>query len=74
MSRLPDPVGETLKDTVDEARVQRLWRGIEGRRPRRRLTPMVATGALAAAAVLLFWLWPRPLAPLALEGDRKSVV
>ena len=24
MSRLPDPVGETLKDTVDEARVQRL--------------------------------------------------
>jgi len=69
MSQLPDPVHEVLEDTVDEARVQRLWRGIEGQRPRRRGAPLAVAGALAAAAAaLLFWLWPRPPAPLALEG------
>jgi transmembrane sensor len=63
-SELPDPIAETLKDTADEARVSRMWRGIEAReqKARGRRSPMrvVAPVALAAAAVAVAWIaWPK---------------
>lgn len=62
MSELPDPISEVLEDTAGEARVRRLWRGIEARRARGRSSaPRAAIGvALAAAAAALVWIaWPR---------------
>lgn len=62
MSELPDPISEVLEDTAGEARVRRLWRGIEARRgkARARETSRAVIGvALAAAAAALVWIaWP----------------
>ncbi|MCZ7686580.1 MAG: FecR family protein [Sandaracinaceae bacterium] len=69
---LPDPIADVLKDTADEARVRRLWRGIEARRasPRRSRAPALAAAVALAAGVLLWIAWPRASAPgpLALAG------
>ena len=62
MSELPDPISEVLEDTAGEARVRRLWRGIEARRGKarsRRASRAVMGVALAAAAAALVWIaWP----------------
>lgn len=63
MSELPDPISDVLEDTVDEARVHRLWRGIEQGRPRRRWPAPVAVVGLAAAAALVLWIASRPPTP-----------
>ncbi len=69
---LPDPISDVLKDTADEARVRRLWRGIEARRaaPRRSRGPALAAAVALAAGALLWIAWPRASAPgpLALAG------
>ena len=73
MSELPDPISEVLEDTAGEARVRRLWRGIEARRGKaraRRASRAVVGVALAAAAAALVWIaWPSGApGPLLLAG------
>lgn len=66
-AELPDPVSEVLEDTVDEARINRIWAGMEAR-PAARPSPVIWAVPLvaAAAAVALFWGWPSPPAATAL--------
>ncbi|MCA9614231.1 MAG: hypothetical protein KC586_15860, partial [Myxococcales bacterium] len=55
---------DALREEVDEARVRRVWREIDGRRRRPRSSFSFAVGAsLAAACALVFFLWPVEPAP-----------
>lgn len=82
MSRLPIPVGKTLRDGFTEVDVQRVWRGIQTRgaaatardRARRWTVP---AAVLAAAAALLLFLSPRAArdsGPLRLAGGGEPRV
>lgn len=68
MTELPDPIDPLLKDTADEERVRRIWKGI-GEKQQRKRGPsagakIAAVSVLAAAAALLVYVvWAREDAP-----------
>jgi len=75
MSQLPRPVSKVLREPVDEASIQRMWRGVSARRAGRATTrrPLWAASAFAVAmvALALVWLVPRDAAPLRLATDAE---
>ncbi len=54
---LPPRIGDVLVDTADEARIDRLWQGIERGRARPRVRWVAPAAGLAAAAALALFLW-----------------
>jgi transmembrane sensor len=77
VSHLQFPIRDQLRDPVDEAALARVWRGIDGRFPRRRRrSPLVLLGstlALAGAAAVVLLLVSRDAGPLALADGRPLV-
>ncbi|MFK7989215.1 MAG: FecR domain-containing protein [Sandaracinaceae bacterium] len=71
---LPDPVSGVLSDTVDEARINRIWAGMESRpTARRRPVVWVVPVLAAAAALVLVWAWPRDAPALTLASGAELV-
>jgi transmembrane sensor len=77
MTELPSPVRKALDDRLDEAAVQRIWRGVSARRqPARarsslRLTDWLAFAALAVSVSFAVLVWTR--GPRAEPGPLRLV-